>query len=184
MSFFFLAWSCTASFGSPWLSKVFPCEQSPLSAGFGSCTSQPASPRPTWALQLGGNQKQAHTRNRRETGEPCLSCQRDISIHFLRLPVFQKAAPGIQPFHSSLFAPSTAWLFKFLFQDLVDSESLLATPQAWSDKKTAVFSQKLLSENNVSNKMKPALRSWKIYYNSPYAHRSNVNTNQLHSHRV
>lgn len=73
MSFFFLALSCTASFESPWLSKAFPCEQSPLPAGFGSCTSQPASPRPTWALQLGGNQKQAHTRNCRKNEKLCLS---------------------------------------------------------------------------------------------------------------
>lgn len=115
------------------------------------------------------------------------SCQAETKRYFhilLHLSVLQKVAPGVQPFHTSLFPPSTAWLFKFLFQDLVDSESLLATQRAWSDTKTEVFSQQLLSGNNVSNKMKPALHSWKIYYNSPNAHRGNVNTNQLRSPAV
>lgn len=177
--------------------QSLPMWTSPRYVGFGYCPYQPASTSSATQLhlrtaahteaQLGG------TRNRHKPGimekikSLAFLCQAEPKRHFhsfLHLPIFQKAAPGVQPFHSSLFTPSTAWLFKFLFWDLVDSESLLATRQAWADKKTEVFSQKLLSGNNVSNKMKLALHSWKIYYNSPYAHRSNVNTNQLHSHGV
>lgn len=114
-------------------------------------------------------------------------CQAETKRYFhilVHLSVLQKVAPAVQPFHTSLFLPSTAWLFKFLFEDLVHSESLLLTQRACSDTKTEVFSQQLLSGNNVSNKMEPALHPWKIYSNSPKAHRGNVNTNQLHSPAV
>lgn len=129
---------------------------------------------PTWRHSWGTTNSNQESQRKLKASETKI-----IYFHILsHVSVLQKVAPGVQTFHTSLFPPSTAGLFEFLFQDCVDSEPLLATQRAWSDKKTEVFSQQLLSGNNVSNKMKPALHSWKIYYNSPNAHRGNVNTNQ------
>lgn len=141
--------------------------------------SQDQTAQPHLEAQLGNQQQQPGITEEIESFT--FLCQAETKRYFhilLHLSVVQEVAPGVQPFHTSLFPPSTSCLFKFLFQGLVHSESLLATQRAWSDKKTEVFSQQLLSGNNVSNKMKPALHSWKIYYNSPNAHRGNVNTKQ------
>lgn len=118
------------------------------------------------------------TRNHRENEKlhlPLSGRDKEIFPHTFTFIHISESCPWCSAI-SHITVPS--FLFKFLFQDLVDSESLLATQPARSDKKTEVFSQQLLSGNNVSNKMKPALCSWKIYCNSPNAQGGNVNTNQ------
>lgn len=170
--------SYTASFQSPWLSKVSPGEQISC-LQFLATANFSQDQTAQLEAQLGNQQQQPGiTEKIKSFTFPCQAETKSYFHILLHLSVHQKVAPGVHPFHTSLFPPSTAWLFKFLFQDLVDSESLLATQRARSDKKTEVFSQQLLSGNNVSNKMKPALHSWKIYYNSPNAQGGNVNTNQ------
>lgn len=186
MSCFLLPSKDTASLESPCPSKVSPGEQVPCLQFLATANfSQDQTAQPHLEAQLGNQQQQPGITEKNKSFT--FLCQAETKRNFhilLHLSVLQKVAPGVQPFHTSLFPPSTAWLFKFLFQDLVDSESLLATRRAWSDKKTEVFSQQLLSGNNVSNKMKPALCSWKIYCNSPNAQGGNVNTNQLHGPAV
>lgn len=131
-------------------------------------------------------QEQAASRQKSESFAFLSQAEPKEHFHtfFSICPHFRKLSLVSTHFAVHCLLPPQPGCWNSFFQDLVDSESLLATQQAGSDKKTEVFSQQLLSGNNVSNKMKLALHSWKIYYNSPYAYRSNVNTNQLHSHRL